>query len=72
MDQLRVQLRDLYALASEGILDAAEYAQLKADAIAAHRQLHADTAAAQRVILAESTNLGDALPTRIACRQHVE
>ena len=43
MDQLGAQLRELHALASEGILDAQEYAQLKADAITAHRQWHRRT-----------------------------
>lgn len=41
--QLYTRLRELHALAAEGILDADEYAQLKADAIAGHRQMHAAT-----------------------------
>ena len=40
--QLCAQLRELHALASEGVLEPAEYAQLKADALAAHRQVAAD------------------------------
>ena len=38
MEQLRSQLRDLHALHAEGILDVAEYAQLKAEAVAQHRE----------------------------------
>ena len=53
--QLCAQLRELHALASEGVLEPAEYAQLKADALAAHRQVatdrlqqHTDRVAAER------------------------
>ena len=38
MDQLSSQLRELHALACEGILDAAEYVQLKAELMAGHRE----------------------------------
>ena len=39
MDQLRTQMCELHELFREGILDAAEYAQLKAETIAGHRQV---------------------------------
>ena len=39
MDQLlTARLRELHALAREGILDGAEYAQLKQETLATHRQ----------------------------------
>ena len=38
MDQLRPALRELAELAREGMIDAAEYAQLRADTIAEHRR----------------------------------
>ena len=46
--ELCARLRELHALASDGILEAAEYAQLKAEALAAHRQDSAEELAARR------------------------
>ena len=65
-DELKEQLSELAELAADGMLDAAEYAQLKADVIKAHRHHHADAADAQRPQNAASecadTLLGEARP----------